>query len=242
MYNFYDAESDFYQYLTKQGNVSPRTKTNYISWLRFLSNNYLIDEGLSLEKIEIILKKEEIRRQNRQIYKKEKDLRNFYFALKKFLSFLSFDFKNHEQSIVSKEINNVEKNKKLSKTEKETLILSRIGQGNFRKKLIDYWNSCSVSRFGKIDILIASHIKPWKHSDNSERTDVYNGLLLLPNYDRLFDKGYITFDENGKICFSRLISKSDRNLLGLDSSIQLTKIEDKHREYLYFHAENCFMV
>ena len=68
--SFTDIESDFYQYLTKHGNVSPRTRTNYLSWLKFLSKEYSIDSELNEEKIDEILKQEEIRRNQRKIYKK----------------------------------------------------------------------------------------------------------------------------------------------------------------------------
>lgn len=241
MYNFHDSEPYFYRYLKEFGNISPRTITNYISWLRFLSKDYLIGTTLSDKEISNILEKEENKRHYRNVYKKEKDLRNFYFALKKFHSFLSFDYSNYQKKIIDKKLTEITKNANLSKTEKESVVLSRIGQGFFRKQLIRYWNSCSLSNFDKTNILIASHIKPWKDSDNLERTDVYNGLLLLPNYDKLFDKGYITFYESGQISISKLISKKDRQILGLNTSLRLTKIEDKHKEYLNFHIQNCFI-
>lgn len=239
--NFSDTESDFYQYLTKYGNVSPRTRTNYLSWLKFLSKEYSIGLELNEEKIQGILKQEEIKRNQRKIYKKEKDVRNFYFALKKYLAFLDFDFLNFKENTIITELKNIEGNSKLTTTEKKSVILSRVGQGRFRKELINYWQGCSLSTFEKLDVLIASHIKPWKDANNSERIDLFNGLLLLPNYDKLFDKGYISFDENGKVKYSKLISKKDKNILGLNDNLKLIRIEDRHREYLNFHNENCFM-
>ena len=87
-------------------------------------------------------------------------------------------------------------------TEAEALVKARVGQGKFRNNLIEYWKGCSVTNCKYITILIASHIKPWKDSSNKERLDVYNGLLLLPNIDKLFDKGYISFRDTGKIMIS----------------------------------------
>lgn len=74
------------------------------------------------------------------------------------------------------------------------------------KNLIKYWNTCSVTNFDKTGLLIASHIKLWKESNNIERLDAFNGLLLLPNYNKSFDRGYINFDSNGKIRISKFIN------------------------------------
>ena len=70
----------------------------------------------------------------------------------------------------------------LTITQKENLILCRIGQGNFRNKLIKLWGKCSVTGFRETSFLIASHIKPWKDSEPNERLDEFNGLspILLP--------------------------------------------------------------
>ena len=51
-------------------------------------------------------------------------------------------------------------------------------------------------------MLVASHIKPWSSSSNVERLDPFNGLILTPNLDRAFDRGFITFDEDGAILVS----------------------------------------
>ena len=132
------------------------------------------------------------------------------------------------------EINN---SKQLSETEKKNLISSRIGQGDFRKNLIQYWNGCSITQHMQIDILIASHIKPWKNSTNDERLDVYNGFLLLPNLDKLFDKGYISFDDEGKIMISDELNNFEE--LGINKAMKI-EIENKHKKYLLFHRENIF--
>jgi len=238
---FSDTESDFYQYLTFHGKVSPRTRTNYISWLRFLSKSHLINNDLDQESVRLILEQENNRRHLRTIYKKEKDIRNFYFALKKYIDFLSYNFSERQEAIINEELKKINFSTNLTATERETVLLSRLGQGTFRNKLISYWQGCSVSNFDKSDILIASHIKPWKDSSNHERLDCFNGLLLLPNYDKLFDKGYISFDENGQILSSKLLSNTHKNALGITNNLKLFKVEKNHLEYLNYHYENCFM-
>ena len=68
----------------------------------------------------------------------------------------------------------------------------------------------------------------------------YNGLLLLPNYDKLFDLGYISFNPKGEIMYSHLLDKFDRKAIGLTSDLHLVKLEDQHLKYLKYHNENCF--
>ena len=62
------------------------------------------------------------------------------------------------------------------------------------------------------EILIASHIVPWKDCTDEERLDVDNGLLLSPNYDALFDKHLISFDEDGKLIGSNTIIRDISSL------------------------------
>lgn len=90
-------------------------------------------------------------------------------------------------------------------------------------------------------ILVASHIKPWCDCNNTQRLDMYNGLLLLPNFDKLFDKGYITFNLKGKLVCSNLLDREVRELLGITQNLQLRKLEERHIEYLRYHNEYRFM-
>ncbi len=160
----------------------------------------------------------------------------------KFLAFINSDYhKRIADSIVS-EINAVENDNTIKATEKESIVESRIGQGVFRKGLIDYWHGCAITQCPLTWMLIASHIKPWRDSDNQERLDDYNGLLLLPNYDKLFDLGYISFDQKGKIMYSRLLDKFDRDTIGLTNDLHLVKFEEQHLKYLKYHNENCFLL
>ena len=79
--------------------------------------------------------------------------------------------------------------------QRKWLVTSRIGQGYYRQQIIEKWNGkCAVSKTDILPILIASHIVPWSESNDDERLDVENGILLLPFYDALFDKYLISFD------------------------------------------------
>lgn len=128
----------------------------------------------------------------------------------------------------------------LTQTEKRRLILARIGQGDFRKKLVEYWGKCSVTGCAQIDILRASHIKPWSESSNAERLDVYNGLLLNPSLDALFDKGYVTFDAEGKILISSWVSNSDLSILNCSPDMSV-ELEPQHMRYLVWHREYVYL-
>lgn len=127
-------------------------------------------------------------------------------------------------------------------TEKEELRKSRIGQGLFRKKLLGLWSgSCAVSGIQNEKLLRASHIKPWKDSDNKERLDPYNGLPLLPHYDHLFDAGFISFENNGEIILSDALQKQERDAIGVHSGLALEHIYLQHRPYLAYHRENVLI-
>ena len=87
-------------------------------------------------------------------------------------------------------------------TEKYQLVRSRVGQGQYRKNLDNYGVSCHVTGITDGRFLTASHIKPWVKSDAFEKLDGNNGLLLSPNIDRLFDRGFITFQNTGHLVLS----------------------------------------
>lgn len=162
--------------------------------------------------------------------------------MNKFLAFINSDYHKRLSDSIISEIKAVEDDINIEVTEKDSIVKSRIGQGIFRHKLIEYWHGCAISQCPLTWMLMASHIKPWCQTDNKERLDAYNGLLLLPNYDKLFDLGYISFNPKGEIMYSRLLDKFDREAIGLTSNLHLVKLEDQHLKYLKYHNENCFLL
>lgn len=129
------------------------------------------------------------------------------------------------------------------KTTAESLIASRRGQGKFRNKLIEAWDSkCAVTECDLVEILIASHCKPWILSKDEEKLDHNNGLLLSPNYDKLFDLGYISFDENGQIIISSSLSKDTYKKLNISKNDKLFKIPSNpdFQEFLEYHRSEIF--
>ncbi|WP_221899471.1 HNH endonuclease [Pseudomonas sediminis] len=87
----------------------------------------------------------------------------------------------------------------LTETEKEQLGKARIGQGLFRWRVLQVEPRCRITGVQDPAFLIASHIKPWRESDNVERLDGRNGLMLAPHVDKLFDRGWISFENNGDL-------------------------------------------
>ncbi len=122
-------------------------------------------------------------------------------------------------------------------TEKSTFFNARVGQGKFRKALIDQWQGCAVTGFSDTRFLVASHIKPWKASNHKERLDPYNGLLLLPNLDKVFDLGYISFKETGEILIHDDLE--EHALLGVSPSLTV-KLDDQHQENMDYHRRQVF--
>ena len=126
-------------------------------------------------------------------------------------------------------------------TSRQSLMSSRVGQGAFRVGLVRLWQSCSVTSFGALELLIASHIKPWKDSSNQEKLDPYNGLLLIPNLDSLYDKGFISFQDDGTIIISEKLQRKSWNFFGVTGDIKLRKVYEKNIPYLKYHREEVFL-
>lgn len=124
------------------------------------------------------------------------------------------------------------------KTERKGLVTSRVGQGAYRKSILFRWEfKCAVTKYSKKEILIASHIVPWKDSSNEQRLDVDNGILLSPTYDALFDQHLISFENNGKIILSDNLQKSKYDLVGVTGRESISKLTSGNIYYLEQHRE-----
>ena len=129
----------------------------------------------------------------------------------------------------------------LPETERQSLIKARIGQGAFRQGLLEMWEGCAVTDVRLPNVLRASHIKPWRFSTNAERLNPYNGLLLLPQYDQLFDRGLISFDEAGGIVRSPVLDGIEPVKLGIDPNDRLRSFSKPHQEFLEYHRTEVFV-
>lgn len=118
----------------------------------------------------------------------------------------------------------------------------RVGQTFFRNALLAaYDGKCCFTGIDIIDLLKASHIKPWSVSnDINEKTNPQNGLLLNALHDTAFDKGYITITIDYKIIVSKtLLADNEINnkyfipLNGKNMLLPSRFLPDKH--YINYH-------
>jgi putative restriction endonuclease len=129
----------------------------------------------------------------------------------------------------------------LEPTEKEAIVRSRVGQGRFRAALFDLWGGCAITGVTNDLILRASHIKPWRVSTNRERLSPYNGLLLLPHFDHLFDRGFIGFEPHGEMRVSPVLTRDDCEALHLEEGIALRRVPSQTEEFLQYHRSQVFV-
>jgi hypothetical protein len=133
--------------------------------------------------------------------------------------------------------------KSVSETERTASVRQRIGQAQFRKALLEHFGErCAVVGPLPAEMLRASHIKPWAHSNGDERLDPADGLLLSPAYDAAFDAGLITFCSDGKIKISPALETAHRNSLGLaaDAVLERTVLTDARKAFLGWHQTSLF--
>ncbi|WP_375210988.1 HNH endonuclease [Hyphococcus sp.] len=122
-------------------------------------------------------------------------------------------------------------------TETERLIVQRIGQDIFRERLVEYWQGqCPLTGISDLALLRASHIVPWKDcTTDVERLDIHNGLLLSALWDAAFDRGLVSFGNDGNPIFSDRLSETARNELQFVKPLRLTR---KHHERLAWHRNH----
>lgn len=123
---FRDNISDFYHWMVQFGNVNTKSRTNYISWLKFMAGRYELDVDLSEDKIQTIINDERRALSSRTIYKSEKDLVNFKSALRKYKQFLDSNYSEVIQETILSETRKVQQDNSITLTEKNAIIKSRL--------------------------------------------------------------------------------------------------------------------
>lgn len=138
----------------------------------------------------------------------------------------------------------ITEDKDLTETEKETLIKARRGQGKFRALLLSREIKCRVTNVNKPEHLIASHIKPWRSASNIERLDPENGFMLTPSIDHLFDKGFISFENNGNILLADTADRVSMEKMGIISEgtpKNIGALTSGQKEYLDWHRNSLLL-
>ncbi|CAH6878503.1 HNHc domain-containing protein [Vibrio chagasii] len=152
--------------------------------------------------------------------------------------YLGFDDRVEEQENLITELLRSEAT--ISHTEKEQLVKARRGQGKFRQNLERIESSCRVTGLADKRFLIASHSKPWRVSTNQEKLDGNNGLLLSPHIDKLFDKGWISFSDEGELLVSEEYVKDILVSWGVTYPLNVGEFNEGQVSYLAYHREYIF--
>ncbi len=118
----------------------------------------------------------------------------------------------------------------------------REGQDEYRRKLLEECPFCPITMINEESLLIASHIKPWAVSNSIERTDPNNGFILSPLYDKLFDRGYITFSDDKRVKISNWLSRQVKERIGIKENqlFQFLPINNSRANYLEYHRSTVF--
>lgn len=255
-----------YELFHKYKNIRKLSEDDYIKFLgfdecRFIPKKYkyiddkikyLIKMDIDNNKMEIIDGKLYIPSESSWIYNRcsrQEKLTGKYLSIDEFIKIYGYEqYNNREKSIdISKFKTLIED--EISKTdimlnktnftvgEKEAIVKTRIGQGNFKNMLLEkYEGKCCICNLSIKELLIGSHIKEWKESDLTEKCDVNNGLLLCTLHDSLFDKHLISFDRKGNIIISEKLSLEDRKILGITQNIKID-IDSKIEYYMEYHRK-----
>lgn len=146
------------------------------------------------------------------------------------------EWENHE-------IETVLADRQIPETTRQAVVLARRGQGLFKQNVQKIERACRVTRVDKSEHLRASHCKPWRDSDNAERLDGENGLLLTPDVDHLFDRGFISFEDSGEILISPVAHLESFRRMGLDEALRrnVGGFTGGQKAYLAFHRESVFL-
>lgn len=137
----------------------------------------------------------------------------------------------------------IEQNETIPPTERQQLILARRGQGKFREGVQQVESLCRVTRVDRPEHLRASHCKPWRDSSDSERLDRQNGLLLTPSIDHLFDRGFISFRQDGGLLVSPVAHQESLARMGvpLQPEANVGGFTEGQARFLEYHRDAVFL-
>jgi len=125
----------------------------------------------------------------------------------------------------------------IRETEKLAIIRARNGQGLFKDRVSKIESRCRITGVENPVHLVASHWKPWRDSSNEERLNGENGLLLTPSIDHLFDRGFISFENSGKLIISPVAHRPSLQRMGIDTAdaVNVGGVTSGQKEFLDFH-------
>lgn len=134
-------------------------------------------------------------------------------------------------------------NNTIPETTRRALIFARKGQGKFKENVARFERQCRLTQVDNPGHLIASHIKPWRESDDEERLSGGNGLLLTPSIDHLFDRGFISFADEGEVLISPVADLRSLSRMGVqcDNPIFTGRFNEDQKYFLDYHRKEIFL-
>ena len=235
----------FSKWLISTSSLSERSVYKYTHAVKTISDDMLLERVLDkplsdMELYEVDLAIAVIFHTPSFIDKDTRGNHMYSNALKWYRFFLE---SSEGQEIVAKqEEERILSNSHLEVTERQAIVKSRIGQGQFRENLLSKYEKCVITGVDIPQVLVASHIKPWAACDNRERLDINNGFILSATYDRLFDSGLISFNERGNLLIAEFINNINRDLLSLDSKREYQiGYSTSMRDYLQYHNDVIYL-
>jgi putative restriction endonuclease len=138
---------------------------------------------------------------------------------------------------------NIESDSGIPDTEREALIVARRGQGLFKQRVMEIETRCRITGVTNPIHLRASHCKPWRDSDNQERLNGENGLLLTPTIDHLFDRGFISFEDSGVLIVSPVAHVPSLNRMGVETNriVNVGIFTEGQKQFLDYHRESVLL-
>lgn len=133
----------------------------------------------------------------------------------------------------------VAENAAIPETDRLALVRARKGQGLFKERVSRIEARCRLTGVANPVHLVASHCKPWRDSSNEERLDGENGLLLTPSIDHLFDRGFIGFEDNGRLIISPVAHRPSLARMGVDvqGRVDVGSFSSGQKAFLDFHRD-----
>jgi putative restriction endonuclease len=125
----------------------------------------------------------------------------------------------------------------IPETDRLAIIRARKGQGLFKDRVGRIESKCRITGVENPVHLVASHCKPWRDSTNEERLNGENGLLLTPSIDHLFDRGFIGFEDNGRLIISPVAHRPSLQRMGIDATkaVNVGVFTSGQKHFLDFH-------
>jgi HNH endonuclease len=138
---------------------------------------------------------------------------------------------------------NIESDTRMTDTDREALIVARRGQGIFKQRVMEIETRCRITGVTNPIHLRASHCKPWRDSDNQERLNGENGLLLTPTVDHLFDRGFISFEDSGVLIVSPVAHVPSLNRMGVETNkiVNVGTFTEGQKQFLDYHRESVLL-